>query len=83
MILAVSVDEGGRAVVMPYLAARRLTFPVLFGDQTASRRYGVSSLPAMFLIGPDGKVVRKYTGPAPQKLVENDILNYLNKRRDT
>lgn len=82
MVLAVSIDEGGRKAVLPYLASHPLSFPVLLGDEKTSRRYGVAGLPVLFIVGPDGRVVRKYQGPAPQKLVENDILGYL-KRRDT
>ena len=75
VVLAASIDEGGRKDVLPYLAQRpTLSFPVLLADSRTAAVYGVRGLPSGFLIGPGGRVARKYVGPVDPQTLENDIL---------
>ncbi|MBI4409843.1 MAG: TlpA family protein disulfide reductase [Gemmatimonadetes bacterium] len=73
-VLAVSVDAplGGVDAlgnpggdVRAFVAELGLTFTVLLDPRAQiQRRYGVTGLPTTFLIGRDGRVVRKVFGPA-------------------
>jgi len=57
-VVAVSNDMFGSRVVKPYIQAQNLTFPVLLDPQaTASKLYGVNSLPTTFLIDPQGTII--------------------------
>jgi peroxiredoxin len=81
-ILAPSVDENGRKAVLPFLAstAAAPTFQVLLSDAKTGRAYGVRALPASFLIGPDGRLLKSYIGALEPGPLENDILQHLPRR---
>jgi phosphatidylglycerol---prolipoprotein diacylglyceryl transferase len=64
VMLAVSEDDGGAAVVKPFVQELKLDFPVLVdpsGD--VGRRYGVSGYPETFIIDREGRQVARFIGP--------------------
>jgi len=65
IVLAVSQDQDGAAVVAPFVKQYGLTFPVLLDPQAhASSRYGVTGYPETFVIDRDGNVIQHEIGPA-------------------
>jgi peroxiredoxin len=63
-MLAVSADEGGKAVVEPFVRNGKLTFPVLLDpDGQIGMRYGVTGFPETFVIDRNGRVVSHTLGP--------------------
>lgn len=58
VVLAVSVDRGApRSLLDPYVKGKGLTFPVLLDpDMATARAWRVTSLPASFLVKPNGEV---------------------------
>lgn len=75
-MVAVSLDASP-AVVAPYLAQARFTFPVALDPRMdLANAYGVRALPASFIVDPRGVVVamalgpREWDGPAASALVE-------------
>ncbi len=55
-VLGVSMDEDGWSVVKPYLAAHKLNYRILLGDDSVSQLYGgLDALPTTFIIDRDGK----------------------------
>ena len=79
VILAPSIDKGGRKDVLPFLARNAFTYPVLLSDPRTAERFGVRGLPTAYLIDREGRIVRKYSGPVDLSSLENDILNMLGK----
>lgn len=79
-LLSVSLDESPAAVLPAFLKKHGVTYPVLTADDAVLRAWGVRGLPATFLIGPDGAVVRRWLGPIDAAVVENDILGLLDRR---
>jgi thiol-disulfide isomerase/thioredoxin len=64
VVLAVSEDQGGAAVVKPYVAEFGFTFPVLLSPAgEVGRKYGITGYPETFLIDKSGQVVMHYVGP--------------------
>ena len=64
VMLAVSQDEDGSAVVKPFVRQMGLTFPVLLDRQgVVSQRYGVTGYPETFIIDRDGRVIQHIIGP--------------------
>ncbi|MCA9771565.1 MAG: TlpA family protein disulfide reductase [Myxococcales bacterium] len=62
-VLAVSVDAGGVADLREFTARRALRVPILLDPQAnAMTRWGVAMLPTSFLIGRDGRIVRRDEG---------------------
>ena len=64
MLLAVSQDEGGKALVEPFVEQLKLTFPVLVDpEHQVGDRYEVWGYPESFLIDREGRVVERIIGP--------------------
>lgn len=65
VVLAVAEDEGGAAVVAPFVRELGLTFPVLVDPEaTLSPRFGATGYPETFIIDRSGRVVNHVIGPA-------------------
>jgi len=71
-LLALSVDDGP-APVRSFAARHALGYRVALVDPEASRAYGVWGLPTKYLIGADGKIVRKYLGDTDLVELQGDI----------
>jgi len=71
-ILGVSMDEEGKAAVVPFLAKERfnvngqklpMNYPIVIGnDDVADKFGGLLGYPTTFLISKDGKIVKKVQG---------------------
>jgi len=64
VVLGVSVDRGApRALLEPYIAHLRLTFPILLDpDLKTAGAWRVTSLPATFIVKPGGEVAGMAVG---------------------
>ena len=63
VVLAVSVDVQGTAVVAPFVDAQKLTYPIGLDPRMAlARRYQVRVLPATFLVDRRGRLVASAWG---------------------
>lgn len=64
VLLAVSQDEGGAAVVKPFVEQMQVTFPVLVDPQgEVGKKYGVWGFPESFLVDREGRIVDRVIGP--------------------
>ena len=64
VLLAVSEDEGGAAVVRPFVEQMRLGFRVLVdAEGEVGRKYGVWGYPESFLVDREGRIVERVIGP--------------------
>jgi len=65
--LGISLDKGSEApsAVRDFVTEHAVSYPVVFDDQNVNRLYGVSGIPAIFIINKDGKVVKSFTGFIP------------------
>jgi peroxiredoxin len=64
VLLAVSQDEGGVAVVRPFVEQLKLSFPILVDAQgEVGRKYGVWGYPESFLVDREGRIVERIIGP--------------------
>jgi len=56
-VVGVSMDEDGWQAIKPYIAAHKLNYRVLLGDETVSQLYGgLDALPTTFMIDREGKI---------------------------
>jgi len=63
IILAVSIDKGGKSVVKPFIENGGFAFPVLLDPQgRAANKYGVRSIPTTFIIDKSGTIVDRTIG---------------------
>lgn len=64
VLLAVSQDEAGKAVVEPFVRSLGLTFPVLVDpEHQVGDRFRVWGYPESFLIDREGRIVERIIGP--------------------
>jgi peroxiredoxin len=64
VLVAISIDTGGKKAVAPFWEKTGLTFPSLLdGSGEVATRYGVRSLPTSFLINPRGEIIGRILGP--------------------
>lgn len=77
-ILAVSIDAGGAADVVPFVREQGMTFPVLLDPQGKIRGlYGLTGVPESFLIDKKGVVRKVAIGPLDWSAPE--VLGYFQE----
>lgn len=67
VMIAVSVDEGGDYVrrVRDFVNEYNITYPVAVDGMSLSKKFGVYTIPSIFIINKEGILVRKYPGYFP------------------
>lgn len=64
VVVAISLDQEGVAVVKPFVQEKKLTYPVLLDtSRQGAKQFGLVGVPATFLVGPDGLVKGITYGP--------------------
>ncbi len=66
-LLGISVDRGGDALsrVRAFVKEYAIIYPIMVDSGTVNVAYGVSGIPAMFIIDKEGKVVSRHMGFIP------------------
>ena len=65
VVIGVSLDEGGAAVVKSFATKSGIHYPLVMGDpQTAQAYGGISAIPTTFIISRDGKLAGSIEGGA-------------------
>ncbi len=77
-VLGVSLDDDGWKSVRPYLAEKKMDYPVMVGNDQVSQSYGgIDSLPTTFIIDRDGRIVFVHMGLVGNETYEKEIRNLL------
>lgn len=62
-VITIAMQSGQRDAIQDYMAEEGLSFAVLPDEQgDITRRYGVSGVPASFILAPDGRIVFRERG---------------------
>ena len=78
-VLGIAMDDEGWDAVKPYLAAHRVNYRVVIGNDEVSRNYGgVDSLPTTLIIDQQGGIAATHIGLVSRKAYEDDIARLLN-----
>ncbi|MGB0895084.1 MAG: protein disulfide oxidoreductase [Parashewanella sp.] len=63
-VISIAVASGTNAQVANYLQANQLSFPTINDeDNSITQQWGVSGVPAIFIVNKDGNITAKTTGP--------------------
>ncbi len=62
VVLGVSIDVEGAEVVGPWIAEKKISYPILLGDELLAQKYGAPGFPTLFVIRPDGSVNSMHVG---------------------
>jgi peroxiredoxin len=82
-VLGVSMDEEGWPVVKPFVAAHKVNYRMVIGDDLTAQMYGgVESLPTSFLIDREGRTAAVHIGLVSKKVYLDDIAQLLGKGAD-
>jgi hypothetical protein len=75
------MDEGGWKAVRPFLAAKKINYPVVLGNEEVNRLYGgIESLPTTLMLGRDGRIVFIHSGLAAKDQYLKEILQLLAEK---
>jgi len=77
-VLGISMDDEGWSAVKPYIAAQKINYRVVLGnDQVAQLYGGIDSLPTTLLIDRDGRVASLHVGLVNRSDYDNEIRQLL------
>jgi peroxiredoxin len=77
-VVGVSMDEDGWKSVKPYLATKKIDYPIVVGTEDVAKAYGgVDSLPSTFIIDRDGKIAFSHSGLVGKDTYETEIRSLL------
>jgi len=79
-VIGVSMDDDGWKSVNPYLEQKKLNYPVVIGDQTLAKRYGVEDLPVTLLIDRKGEIADLHAGMVDKDDFEREIQKLLQEK---
>jgi peroxiredoxin len=82
-VVGVSLDEGGWSVLRPFVEHANVSYPMVLGDDSTARKYGIETMPDTFLIDRKGRLAAAYrAGIVNQEDIEANIKTLLAKRQD-
>ncbi|NOZ86836.1 MAG: TlpA family protein disulfide reductase [Deltaproteobacteria bacterium] len=80
-VLAVSSEVGKDENVKMFLAGNGYTFPVALDSGRLMRAFGVTTIPALFLVGKDGRVTWYEVGTAGEHKIAEEVEKTFNAGR--
>lgn len=72
-VIGVSMDAEGMKIVRPFLAQRKIEYPVVIGNDGLAKQYNLTSMPMTLLIDRDGKIALSHTGIVDKDNFESHI----------
>ncbi len=76
-VIGVSMDDDGMKVVKPFLAEKKIEYPVVIGTDDLAKRYDLTSMPMTLLIDRDGRIAVSHTGLVNKDNFESHIKDLL------
>jgi len=80
-VLGISLDDDGWKSVRPYIAAHKINYQIMLGNQVVTDQYGsVDSLPTSFVLDRQGRVAATHIGLVDKQDYRNEILKLLDDK---
>jgi len=74
VVVGVSLDQGGAAVVKPFMEKTGINYPIVLGDEAIVSAFGgVEGIPTTFIIDRNGRIVAKHVGYTAKAEFEAEI----------
>ena len=75
-VFAIAIDEVAPSLVKDL----GVSFPVMVGNKRVLQSYGeISDVPVSFLVGKDGRIIKKVKGVYPEKDLQRDVEDALKR----
>jgi thiol-disulfide isomerase/thioredoxin len=71
-VVSIAVESGWAKDIKPHVAKLGIKYPVLVGTEKIVEQYEMIGFPTTYLIGRDGKLVKKYLGTLPDQEKEKE-----------
>jgi peroxiredoxin len=78
-VVGVSMDDDGWKAVKPFVAEKGLNYPVVIGNDSLAKSYGLTAMPMTFLIDREGRIAATSVGVVDKAACEREILQLLGK----
>jgi peroxiredoxin len=83
-VVGVSMDEDGWKAVKPYLATKKIDYPIVVGNDDVAKAYGgVDALPSTFIIDREGKIAFSHSGLVGKDTYDTEIRSLLDSGKAT
>ena len=83
-VIGLAYEDTSEDELRAFLAKRPVAYPIARIDVSEPPKdFGAPrGLPTTWLIGPDGRMLRKYTGPVTARMLEDDIAGFGGPKPD-
>ena len=81
--LAASALRRIHQLIRDFVQDNGVTYTNLVGTETTAADYRVPGLPTAFLIDGEGRIVKRFMGPKPRKVLEQTIRELLEQTPQT
>ena len=83
-VVGVSMDDDGWPAVKPFIAAKKINYRILLGNDSVTQLYGgVDALPTTFMIDREGRIADVHVGLAGRDEYANEIQSLLDNHETT
>jgi glutathione peroxidase-family protein len=83
VVLGVSMDRDGLAVLGTFVHEKMIPYKVLLGNDKVNRSFGgISTIPTLFIVDREGRLVRKLLGYHSFRQLKDQISKYLEQSAD-
>ena len=76
--IGVAMDDDGWKKVKPFVNAKKMNYPVVLGNDSLAKRYGIKALPVTLLIDRQGRIAVSHTGLVDKTVFEEQIQSLLH-----
>jgi len=80
VVIGVSMDDDGWKSVKPYLAEKKLNYPIVVGNAEIGKQFGVDNMPVSLLIDRQGKIADSHSGVVDRDGWEKEIQKLLAEK---
>lgn len=77
--IGVAMDDDGWKKVKPFVNAKKMNYPVVLGNDSLAKRYGIKALPVTLLIDRQGRIAVSHTGLVDKTVFEGQIQSLLHR----
>ena len=82
-MLGVSMDDDGWSVVKPFIAEKKVNYPIVVGNEKVTQAYGgVDALPTTLVIDQAGRIAFIHAGLIGKDVYQREIDGLLAKKSE-
>jgi peroxiredoxin len=72
-VVGIAVQSGSALDIKSHVVKNAIKYPVLVGDEKVTQQYVDIGFPLTYLIGRDGKIVKRYMGTLPDMEIQKEM----------